>query len=385
MGNSNNNKISDDINIDNHTDLDSTNDLNTIVDLDIEDNYDSDTVNDTYKDIKNNLEGKSFLDDKTLLNIKSNLQNVVDVNEDNEQKYKLTVEEKINTSSEYEKEKGIYLEVSGGRGHTKIYKNMFKRLCSYKLIIELYESCLKGLKLQPIEYCFLTWFDRMTVSQTMVFDETGILKINDSNYNFGHGSSTIWLEINNINRESFFFMLEWIKKSLEELHPELKEGFVYIMCGYIQNKNNSYDKKPLQMDKKFQNIFKKVYGDKYIQDEYLGIKSKSRQDERVFNLIKELKLEEAKVRICKIPKFMLPYCEIDFCRNYYGEKIKINCELLFYCKFYKLNEEIKKHHIFSNDLAYKYKSEKFDILQNFDNLINGLDWGFGSDSFIELN
>lgn len=231
-----------------------------------------------------NLNCNSFLDNKT------NLENIVESNEDNEKKYKLTVEEKINDSSEYEKAKGIYLEVSGGHGHTKIYKNMFRRLGSYRLIMDLYEACLNGLELKPIKYCFLTWFDKLTVSQTMKFDDEGFLKIDDCDYNFGHGSSTIWLQINNNNKESFFQMLNWIKNSLEQIYPELKEGFVYMMYGYIMNKTKSYEKKPLQMDKNFQKIFKKVYGEKYVQDEYLGIKSKSRQDERVFNLIKELKL-----------------------------------------------------------------------------------------------
>jgi hypothetical protein len=217
----------------------------------------------------------------------------------------------------------------------------------------------------------------------MNFNNRGVLEINDCGYNFAHGTSTISIQINNINKESFFFMLNWIIKSLEELHPELKEGFVYIMCGCIQNKK-SYDKKRLLMNKNFQKIFKKVYGEKYIQDEYLGIKSKSRQDERVFNLIKELKLEEQKIKIYKIPKFILPYCEIDFGpNNYYGENINIKWDLLLYGKFYKLDEQVKKQYFYSDDLMYKYKSEQFDILQNFNKLIGGLHWGF--DFYIELN
>ena len=387
MGNSNSNKIIDHLDLDDSTDLDSTNDIDTIVDLDISDNdnNDVDIDIDKYKKIKINLDNKLFLDGKFFLDIKSNLQNIVESNEDNEKIYKLIVEEKINNTSEYEIKKGIYLEVSGGHGHTKIYKNMFRRLCSYKLIMELYEGCLQGLQLKPIDYCFLTWFDKLTVSQTIQFDDKGVLKINDSDYNFGHGCSTIMLEINNINKENFFHMLNWIKKSLEELHPELREGFVYVMCGYIEDKK-SCEKKPLQIDKNFQKIFKKVYGEKYIQDEYLGLKSKCRQDERVFNLIKELKLEKPKIIIYKIPKFVLPYCEIDFnYNNNYGEKIKIKWELLFYGKFYKLNEKIIKQYFNSDESMYKFKSEQFEILQNFNNLIEGLDWGFDSDFIIKLN
>jgi hypothetical protein len=381
MGNSNSNKIFDHQDFDDSTDLDSTNDINTIIDLDISDNDNNDVDIDKYKKIKTNLDNKSFLDGKFFLDIKSNLQNIVESNEDNEKIYKLTVEEKINNSSEYEIKKGIYLEVLGGHGHTKIYKNMFKKLDSYKLIMELYEGCMQGLQLKPIEYCFLTWFYKLTVSQTMQFNDKSMLEINDSDYNFGHGCSTIMLEINNKNKESFFHMLNWIKKSLEELYPELREGFVYVMCGYIEDK-----KKPLEMNKSFRKIFKKVYGEKYIQDEHLGIKSKCRQDERVFNLIKELKLEEPKIIIYKIPKFMLSYCEIDFnYNNNYGEQIKIKWELLFYEKFYKLNEEINKQYFYSDESMCKYKSEQFEILQNFNKLIKGLDWGFDSNSFIKLN
>ena len=81
---------------------------------------------------------------------------------------------------------------------------------------------------------------------------------------------------------------------------------------------------------------------------------------------------------------MLDYCEIDF-NNNYGETIKIKWELLFYGKFYKLNEEMKKQYFYSDDQMCKYKSEQFDILHNFDKLIEGFSWGFESDFYIKLN
>ena len=78
MGNSISNKIFDHLDLDDSTDLDSTNDIDTIIDLDISDNDNNDVDIDKYKKIKTNLDNKSFLDGKFFLDIKSNLQNIVE-------------------------------------------------------------------------------------------------------------------------------------------------------------------------------------------------------------------------------------------------------------------------------------------------------------------
>lgn len=305
----------------------------------------------------------------------TNIIEEIEENEINIKKYKLSVNEKIDLIDENNQD--IYLQIIGGTGETKIYKKMFKSLCSYELIIKLYESCINGLELQSFLHCNLSWFDKLSVKQTIEYSNK-ILKIEDS-FNFGHGSSMIWLEINNINKHNFFNIMKWIKNSLEELHPDLINGFVFMICGCVHN-DKTNKKEPFHMDKNFITHFQKIYNEEYIQDENLGIQSKSRQNNKVFNLIKHMKLKKIKVKIYKIPKFILPYCKINFhSDNLYGEYIKIKIESIFYDKFEKINNDIEKKHY--SDII-KCKADLFDILQNFNSLIKGLEWNFKS--FIEF-
>lgn len=41
-----------------------------------------------------------------------------------------------------------------------------------------------------------------------------------------------------------------------------------------------------------------------------GVKSKSRQDEKIIDLIKKCEIKEFNIEIYRIPKFVLPYCKI---------------------------------------------------------------------------
>ena len=149
------------------------------------------------------------------------------------EKNKLEVEEKIGTD-DYDKNKGVYLDIN--KGTIKIYKNMLKTLDSYSLITSLYLACTNGLELKPFDNSCLVWSKKLTVNQTITFDKNKKLKIDDSNYTHVSGYIYIHVNINEHNKDVFLFVLNWIKICLEELYPELKEGFIHIMC--LRNQSN---------------------------------------------------------------------------------------------------------------------------------------------------
>jgi hypothetical protein len=279
--------------------------------------------------------------------------------------------EKINETDEYEKRKGVYLEISvDGCVMTKIYKYLFRTLDTYNLIINLYEACLSGLEFKSFKTTSLCYYHKLTVSFSFEFDDNNILNIREHGYNFG--ADFIHIEINDINKNAFFGILSWIKKSLEEFHPELNEGFVSIICGFYKNEKTSLYE-PFQIDSDFIGKFKKTYGEDCICDEHLELESKLRQDLRIFDLIESSKIKNLKLKIYKVPKFVLPYSKIIFTNS--DEYIKIDRNLLFYAKFYNFEESVKKQYFLSDEEKYKFKSNLFEKLENFNNLITGLDYG----------
>jgi hypothetical protein len=138
------------------------------------------------------------------------LQNNVENNKQNEKIYKFVVEEKIDNSSQYELSKGIYLEISHDDGKINIYKDMFKTL-SYADVITLFESCFQGLHFKPFPYCDLACFRKVTIYQRIRFDK-GILEISESK---NDANVTIKIQINNINVDSYYYLLTWIANCLD--------------------------------------------------------------------------------------------------------------------------------------------------------------------------
>lgn len=303
---------------------------------------------------------------------------------------KIVIKELIDSSNDYYKMKGYYLDIYNGRGRIKIYKNMFKTLSS-DCIFKLYNACEDGLELKPFEKTYLKWSNKLSNYSTIKFDNEILNIINSDD----GSSSCISINISNTCEQSLFQILEWIKKSLNELYPELNEGFLFIMCGYMMD-NKSNKMNPLKMNKNFIKKFEQVYKKEYIQDEYLGINSKSRQDTCVHDLLKNLNIDEledmnlteSKIVLYKIPKFILAFSKIKFSsHNQYGENININTDLLFYCKFHELNIKSNKMHFSSSklDSIYQYNSELFEQLQNLNNLITYLDSYLNRHSVIEIN
>lgn len=280
----------------------------------------------------------------------------------------LIVEEKINKTTKYYEERGVYLELN--KGQVLIYKNMFQSLYSYDLIIELYQACIDGLELKQFKtynVC-LAWCKKFTSSQTMRLDNNKKFIIDDCNYTHGHGSTFLIVNINQENQSKLFYILNWIKKCLEEFYPELKDGFINILCMSDISKNNSNKKIPKIFDNNFKKKFKQLYGENYLDDIHRNMNSTTRQDPRVFNLIKDLCLMELKNTIYQVPKFSIPYCEIKI-NDFGDEYIDIDLKSLFYDKFYRLK----------NDNIYCTESEKinnysenFNKLKNFNNLLCNL-------------
>lgn len=189
---------------------------------------------------------------------------------------------------------------------------MFQNLDSYNLIVELYQACIDGLELKPFKnhHVNLTWCRKFTSSQTMSLDNNKKFIIDDINYTHGNGSTFLIVNINQENQSQFFYILNWIKKCLEEFYPELKDGFINILCMNDISKSYSNKKNPKIFDDNFKKKFKQIYGEKYLDDIYKDMYSTTRQDPRVFNLIKDLGLTEPKITIFSVPKFVIPYCEI---------------------------------------------------------------------------
>lgn len=272
----------------------------------------------------------------------------------------LIVEEKLNKTNEYYEERGVYLELN--KGQVLIYKNMFKSLNSYNMIIELYQACIDGLELKPFKTynVNLAWCKKFTSSQTMSLDNNKKFLIDDINYTHCIGSTFLIVNINQENQSQFFFVLNWIKKCLEEFYPELKDGFINILCMSDISKSNSNNKIHKIFDDNFKKKFKQVHGENYPDDIYKNINSTTRQDPRVFNLIKDLCLTEPKIIIYEVPKFVIPYCEIKK-NNLGNEYIDIDLKSLFYDEFYRLK----------NNNGYCLKSERINIYaENFNKLKN---------------
>lgn len=280
----------------------------------------------------------------------------------------LMVEEKINKTTKYYEEQGVYLELN--KGQVLIYKNMFQSLNSYSMIIELYQACIDGLELKQFKThnVNLAWCKKFTSYQTMCFDNNKKYIINDCNYTHGIGSTFLIVNINEENQSKFFYILNWIKKCLEEFYPELKDGFINILCMSDISKNNSNKNNPKIVDNNFKKKFKRLYGENYLDDIHKNMNSTTRQDPRIFNLIKDLNLTEPKITIHQVPKFSIPYCEIKI-NDFGDEYIDIDLKSLFYDKFYRLK----------NDNIYCTESEKinnysvnFNKLNNFNNLLCNL-------------
>ena len=279
------------------------------------------------------------------------------------------VEEKINKTNKYYEEQGVYLELN--KGQVLIYKNMFQSLNSYSLIVELYQACIDGLELKPFgtSCVHLAWCIKLTSSQCMSFDNNKKFVVDDNNYTHSHGSTLLVVNINQENQSQFFYILNWIKKCLEEFYPELKDGFMNILCMSDISKNNSNKKILKIFDDNFKKKFKQVYGENYSADIHRDIKSTTRQDPRVYNLIKDLGLTEPKITIYQVPKFAIPHCEIK--KNLLDDEyIDIDEKSIFYSKFYALKKD-NKHYIKSERVNNYY--ENFNELVNFHNLLSSLD------------
>lgn len=288
------------------------------------------------------------------------------MNTDNE----LIVEEKINKTDKYYGERGMYLELN--KGQVLIYKNMFQSLNSYSLIVELYQACVNGLELKPFitSNVNLAWCKKLTSFQTMRFDNDKKFIIDDCNYTHIHGSTFLIVNINQENKSQFFYILNWIKKCLEEFYPELKAGFVPVLCMNKINENNSnISSTPKIFDNDFKKKFKQLYGENYPDDIHRNMNSTTRQDTRVLNLIQDLKLMEPKITIYQVPKFAINYCEIN--KNHLGnEYIDIDLKSLFHDEFYRLKNN---NTCYSESEKINNYSKNFDKLINFDNLLCSLD------------
>lgn len=71
------------------------------------------------------------------------------------------------------------------------------------------------------------------------------------------------IAINDANKESFLFILNWIKNGLEDAYQELKNGFVNIMCfEKYQEYTNIIPSIIKNIGKEFENI----YGEKFYPD-----------------------------------------------------------------------------------------------------------------------
>ena len=304
-------------------------------------------------------------------------ESFVELNETNKKKYNLIVEEKIDTTSEYERKMGIFLLVETNKARTIIYKKNFMGLTTYNSIIQLYNACINGLKFESFKrselFCSRDW----NYMHEIEFTDSNILKIHSINIRYD--CSSFELKINNVNKESFFNMLSWIKNSLEEFYPELKEGFVSIMIGHGPLEK-TYDS--LKMNAIFKQKFWEFFNEKYIQDECSGIHSKSRQDKRVFDLIKLLNIKEPKIRIYKILKCLIPGCKIKTDGN--AETIEFDQNLLFYLKFSELNKQITYFNDDKNEI--EHNSDDFKTLRNFNNLIGDLYYFYEhNENYYELN
>jgi hypothetical protein len=283
---------------------------------------------------------------------------------------KLIVEEKINKTDKYYEERGVYLELNNGQ--VFIYKKMFQSLNCYSMIIELYQACIDGLELKPFRtsHINLAWCKKLTSSQSMEFDKNKKFIIDDNNYTHSQGSTFLNVNINQENQTQFFNILSWIKKCLEEFYPELKDGFINILCMSDNSKNNSNKKNPKIFDDNFKKKFKEIYGENYIDDIYRNMKSLTRQDQRVFNLIKDLDLIEPKIYVYQVPKFAIHYSEIK--KNiFYDEYIDIDLKSLFYDKFLRLKND---NTYYSESEKMKNYSENFNNLNNFNNLIQCMEY-----------
>lgn len=190
----------------------------------------------------------------------------------------LIVEEKINKTNEYYEEQGIYLELN--RCQVFIYKNMFQSLNSYNLIVDLYQACIDGLELKQFRTydVSLVWSKKFTSRQTMKLDNNKKFIIDDINYTHGNGSTFLIVNINQEKQYQFFYILNWIKKCLEEFYPELKDGFINILCMNDISKSYSNKKNPKIFDDNFKKKFKQIYGEKYLDDIYKDMYSTTRQD-----------------------------------------------------------------------------------------------------------
>jgi len=287
------------------------------------------------------------------------------MNIDNE----LIVEEKINKTDKYYEEHGVYLELNNGQ--VLIYKKNFQSLYSYSMIIKLYQACIDGLEIKPFrsEPVSLVYIDKLTSSQSMEFDNNKKFTINDMNYTHGQGYTSLMVNINPENLSQFFYILSWIKKCLEEFYPELKVGFVNILCINNIITSNSNKKNYEIFDTNFKKKFNEIYGENYTYDIHRNINSITRQDHRIFNLIKDLGFTEPKITIFQVPKFAIQYCQIKK-DSFDNEYIDIDVKSLFYDKFYKLKND-NKYYLKSEIMNNYY--ENFSKLVNFNNLICSLE------------
>jgi hypothetical protein len=199
----------------------------------------------------------------------------------------------------------------------------------------------------------------------MRFDNNKKFIINDNNYTHGQGSTFLIVNINHENQSQFFYILNWIKKCLEEFYPELKDGFINILCMSDISNSNLNNKIHKIFDDNFKKKFKQVHGENYPDDIHKNINSTTRQDPRVFNLIKDLGLTEPKIKIFEVPKFVIPYCEIKK-DDWRGEYIDIDVKSLFYHEFYRLKNVNTYYSVSERINNY---AENFKKLKNYDNLL----------------
>ena len=262
-------------------------------------------------------------------------------------------------------------------GYIQIYKLSFGSLPNYELIIELYKSCLDGLELKPFKYINLV-MPKVSMSQIIEY-QNNIFRISDIRYSGGESHRNFHLNTSNTKEKEFFIqILNWIKSNLESMYPELSDGFVNILClGYHRKKIFSpHDpKKWLKMNRKFRLKYKKVYGEKYIMDESYGSKSISRQNPKVFQLIKNLIETEGwkfpPLTLYTVPKFIIPYMEIKFENGY--EKIHMKLNEIFYHKFYKLKSNDNNTIYFTDYRTNEEKLTRYDSLEAFDRLVRGIE------------